>query len=209
MTNPARGQLSPEAPRDLRKEYHIAPELLNKEPEHKAQLSREELEALRKAFGIPEWDPFAREKELQHEEAMKAFRNIFRPPEEQSKPLQPLSNEKSTQYEPSPFRRPLVAMNSFKSGLIHEEKGQDKEAIADYQNALASDPRNPETNNRLGIVLTRSGHATDAIAHFKKALTLRPNDASIHRNLGLALQLADISDEAQREFAEAKRLDHH
>ena len=64
----------------------------------------------------------------------------------------------------APIRWKRIVVYYLISGLTHENKGHDKEAINDYEHALSLNPDDWVTNARLGIVLTRSGHPKVALS---------------------------------------------
>ncbi len=87
------------------------------------------------------------------------------------------------------------------------KKGENDEAIRQYQEALRLKPDYPEAHNNLGNALDDKGQTDEAIRHFQEALRLKPDYPEAHNNLGIALGKEGQTDEAIRQFQEALRLE--
>jgi len=60
-----------------------------------------------------------------------------------------------------------------------------KEAAAEFQEAVRTNPHNSQAYAGLGVALTRSGNAKDAEAAFEHAIQLDAKNAQAHYYLGL------------------------
>ena len=92
-----------------------------------------------------------------------------------------------------------MAGNPFKKELFAESKGY-------HLRHIALQPNDPETLTHIGTALSLKEDYDSAFSTFYRALELNPNRAETHFNLALALRRAGRDEEAQREFAEAARL---
>jgi protein O-mannosyl-transferase len=72
-------------------------------------------------------------------------------------------------------------------GLFFDRAGRLDEAMADYKQALAINPRYAEANNNLGQAMTERGRPRDGLAMFRAALDANPALLPAHNNLGNAL----------------------
>ena len=86
---------------------------------------------------------------------------------------------------------------------IHEYRN----AIAEYEKAIAANPEYAEAHNALAKMLVKTHRFDDALGHYREALRIWPGFAEAHLNLGALLVAMGRMDEARREVAEAVRLD--
>jgi tetratricopeptide (TPR) repeat protein len=91
-----------------------------------------------------------------------------------------------------------VAHNNL--GLVMAEKGRDKEAAAQYQEALQISPRYAQAQYNLGNAFLEMGSTDEAVTHYTMALQINPQYAKAHGNLGLALGEKGMVDEAITQF---------
>ena len=84
--------------------------------------------------------------------------------------------------------------------------GRIDESEAFYRQALEIDPDFPEPIYNLAIIYRDRGDRQSAVDYFHRYITLVPNDADGHLSLGLLLRGMGQTDEANRELAEAQRL---
>ncbi|MBI5600930.1 MAG: tetratricopeptide repeat protein [Gemmatimonadetes bacterium] len=75
-------------------------------------------------------------------------------------------------------------------GVALHQQGRHAEAAADYQRALAVDPRYALASNNLGVALFHAGDRDAAIGAFRAALTANPGFAKARLNLALLLSRA-------------------
>jgi tetratricopeptide (TPR) repeat protein len=83
--------------------------------------------------------------------------------------------------------------------------GQDAEARAAFDGALAIDPRSAPAHFRLGSILLEHGRSDEAAAHFEEALRLDPKLASGRNSLGVARLREGRPDQAIPLFRDALR----
>jgi protein O-mannosyl-transferase len=69
------------------------------------------------------------------------------------------------------------------------DAGNTDEAISQYRKALKINPRYPNANDGLGVILFRMGQVDEAIVHFQAALDAEPKMAETRYNLGYAWQI--------------------
>ena len=88
-------------------------------------------------------------------------------------------------------------------GLIHQQRGDLRSAIAHYEHALRLIPDLAEARNNLGVILQSQGRIDDAEACFREALKHEPDYAEAHNNLGNALQDQGRFEEATAAYRQA------
>lgn len=84
-------------------------------------------------------------------------------------------------------------------------RGNDNEAIADYEAALRDKPGSPSLNNDLAAVLARNGRDADALAHYEEALRVAPDHYDANMNAGALLSRMSRNAEARVHFAAAAK----
>jgi tetratricopeptide (TPR) repeat protein len=89
---------------------------------------------------------------------------------------------------PPVLRPTLTADEHYEIGYGAEEAGDAKTAIAEYQQAIAIDPRHGDAQVNLGRLLHEAGQPEQALAHYRSALAVRPDDPIAAFNLGVALE---------------------
>ncbi len=92
-------------------------------------------------------------------------------------------------------------------GLIYESKGQLPQAIQEFLKVAELSPRDEEAHFRVGFLLARQSRFAEAVSHFQKVIEINPSNASAHQNLGMAYLRTNQSDLAQKEMAQACKLD--
>jgi Flp pilus assembly protein TadD len=90
-------------------------------------------------------------------------------------------------------------------GVALQNEGRIEDAIRQYQEALAIDPRDVLTHNNLGIALRLQGRLEEAIEHYETAIDIAPGFAKARTNLGDALQAQGRVKEAIRQYEAALR----
>jgi arylsulfatase A-like enzyme/Flp pilus assembly protein TadD len=88
----------------------------------------------------------------------------------------------------------------------YAQAGRIPEAINECEEVLKSDPDDYGSNLLLGQVLVRSGDAKAALPRLEKAASLQPQDPLSHVSLAEAYDRLGRKADAERERAEAKRL---
>ncbi len=76
------------------------------------------------------------------------------------------------------------------------QKGNEAEAVVQYQTALQINPDYADAHNNLGNILLQKSRVDEAILQYRMALHLKPYDAEAHNNLGTALFQKGRVDEA-------------
>lgn len=94
----------------------------------------------------------------------------------------------------------------YKQGFAHFAKGENKEAIRLYREALEADSALPIAWNGLSMALGASGDLDGAIEAAKKLIELEPDDPLSHTNLSRLFQQKGLIPEAEDEKALAMRL---
>lgn len=110
------------------------------------------------------------------------------------------------------FRHALAATkNNAKAhqilGFALAGKGQQDDAVREFQIALQLAPKLHGAHNDLGVILQSRGQTNEALAHYQAAVRLRPQNATFQVNLGLLLDRMGRSAEAATCFTEAVRLE--
>ncbi len=72
-------------------------------------------------------------------------------------------------------------------GVALRRMGRLPEAIDQFRQSLALNPRQPHVHNNLGGALASAGVTSDAEAHYRQALALKPDYAEARYNLALLL----------------------
>jgi Tfp pilus assembly protein PilF len=67
-----------------------------------------------------------------------------------------------------------LELTTIKLGTALYESGKTKEAISEFQEAVALSPRNAATRFSLGVALLKDGNKKSALAEFKKVVELDP-----------------------------------
>jgi tetratricopeptide (TPR) repeat protein len=84
--------------------------------------------------------------------------------------------------------------------------GRVMEAIAEFRRILAVRADAPEANTGLGLALSGAHKDEEALPFHERAVRLKPDSGAIHHCYGLTLKALGRQEEAEREFAEARRL---
>lgn len=89
------------------------------------------------------------------------------------------------------------------AGRMLEEQGDIESAIAQYERAIAANPRFTAAYNRLGILHQKAGRSEDARHIFKQGIRADPGAALLRNNLGYCYLVQQRFAEAEKEFREA------
>lgn len=93
----------------------------------------------------------------------------------------------------------------YRLGDAHLKAGRIKQAVKEFQKAIALDPLNPVSYNYLGLAYFFDEQYSAAIQAFNRALQLNPNFTDVHNNLGLVYSEMGDTERARREFQEVIR----
>ena len=92
-------------------------------------------------------------------------------------------------------------------GVTLSSAGANREAVAEYREALRRQPGNARALYYLGTALSSLGRHEDAVVTLRRALERSPESPRAWLALGKALRELGRHDEAQAPFAQAVRLD--
>jgi tetratricopeptide (TPR) repeat protein len=92
-------------------------------------------------------------------------------------------------------------------GLIERDTGLRKQALDDFEQAIAKRPDLFEAYISLGEMKLEAGNATEAQAPLENAVRYAPSVALAHLDLGDCYRLLGRPGDAKREFEGAQRLD--
>ena len=91
-------------------------------------------------------------------------------------------------------------------GMVADVRGQDAEALSQYEAALKTNPGNAAVYIKLGLVGDREAKFDQAIAYFQKAIQLDPTNTVARFNLGVALLQQGKDSQGLKELGEVLRL---
>lgn len=91
-------------------------------------------------------------------------------------------------------------------GLSWDEMGRRDRALADFERAIALDPRNDFAYNNLGVLYGKDGQHQSSLEYFRKAIAINPKRADSYCNLGLSYFFMKQYDNALENYNEAIRL---
>jgi tetratricopeptide (TPR) repeat protein len=95
-------------------------------------------------------------------------------------------------------------------GAVLGKFGRHREAIAEFQAALAVDPYYADAHYHLGVALAKTGRPAEALGELRRAVELDPGEPRAHEELGLLLAKRggpDEQEEAERHFRTALQSD--
>ena len=87
--------------------------------------------------------------------------------------------------------------------MLHNERGEPKEAEEQFREVLRIDPEQGDAAYSLGLLLAELSRLDEAAEQLKRAAELRPENARIRYNLGLLLMQQEKRQEAQTELETA------
>jgi tetratricopeptide (TPR) repeat protein len=94
-------------------------------------------------------------------------------------------------------------------GMVADARGQNVEAVSQYEAALKNNSNNASVYIKLGLVCDREAKFDQAIAYFQKALQLDPTNTIARFNLGVALLQRGKDSQGLKELGEVLRLKPH
>lgn len=92
-------------------------------------------------------------------------------------------------------------------GFVLIQKGEVDEAMAQFQQALQLNPKDPPSWNNVGNVLLHWGKVDEAIPYFQKSLQLNSDYVEARNNLGSALLQKGKVDQAIAQFQKGLQID--
>jgi len=102
---------------------------------------------------------------------------------------------------------PQLTLAHIALGDAYTDKGNDGEALAAYERALALEPANASALRGAAFVYTRTKADAKAAAVLEKYLKIEPRDAQAHADLGAAYFATGNQQGAELEFRQAMRID--
>ncbi len=84
-------------------------------------------------------------------------------------------------------------------GVLHSEKGRQRDAIEYFKQALILEPLHLPAHLNLGVLYLKSQNLSDALKHYQQADAIKPNDPEIHHIL-MALSQNQLPDKAPAEY---------
>lgn len=91
-------------------------------------------------------------------------------------------------------------------GVAYAELKEHDEAIADFNRALALDPKYAQPYNNRGLTYDEQGEFDKAMSDYRQAIALDPKDAQAYYNRGLAYAKREKLQDAMRDFDRAIAL---
>ncbi|BAZ04060.1 trypsin-like peptidase domain-containing protein [Calothrix sp. NIES-3974] len=111
-----------------------------------------------------------------------------------------IDNNSATKTNQLNLSNPQTAEEFFVRGLIHAEKGDTWDAIADYTRALRINPNYTLAYYHRGIARYQMGYMTDAIADYNQIIRLDSKDARAYYNRGIVRFKLEDKRKAIRDF---------
>lgn len=122
----------------------------------------------------------------------------------------PLSQASPTPVKPEPPKAPTTSptsMTHFNQGVLYQSKGQNAQAIAEYEKAIAMNPSNVKAHYNLGILYKWRGDYEKAAREYQETIRLDPHFAKAYYNLGIILKGKGELDGAISKFKQAIQID--
>ena len=91
--------------------------------------------------------------------------------------------------------------------MLHNERGEAKEAETQFKEVLRIDPKHGDAAYSLGLLLAETNRLSEADEYLKKAIELRPENARIRYNYALLLMQQEKRPEARRELESALKTE--
>lgn len=107
--------------------------------------------------------------------------------------------------KPAPPAR-INTQTHLAAGRMLEKQGDVRAAIAQYEQAIAAEPRSPAGYSRLGILLQKQGRLDDAERVLRQGIRVAPSSALLLNNLGYCYLLQRKFDEARKQFLDALEI---
>ena len=98
-----------------------------------------------------------------------------------------------------------VQRNNLGASLL--QQGKVDEAVAEFQKALALDPKYTAAQLNLGYAYDRQGRPEEAMAQYQKVIALEPGNLFAHNNLGVLYDKKGLYTEAIKEFEQVLQVD--
>jgi len=115
-------------------------------------------------------------------------------------------DEARPHFEAAVSQMTSSSMMHFYLALVNQRTSRIPEATTEFQTALQIDPDNFPANLLLGRLFIVQQRATDALPYLTRAARLRPDSIDVHRFLSDVYRDLGQQANAQRELAEAERI---
>lgn len=96
---------------------------------------------------------------------------------------------------------------SYYLGLTYDAIGDDEQAVAIFQDLVKRHPEHGLAHVKLGTILLREHKYEDAHQNLEKAISLLPDSVEAHYQLGVLLRRLGNTTEAEKEFAQSRKLE--
>ena len=96
------------------------------------------------------------------------------------------SGTSTDQMQASNPTAPQPTVSLYDQGIAASKSNDDQKALSLFEEALKSDPNNPDIINMLAHSQRKTGAIDEAIVNYKKALEIKPNFPEAHEYLGKA-----------------------
>jgi tetratricopeptide (TPR) repeat protein len=97
----------------------------------------------------------------------------------------------------------------FYLGLAADARGENQEALSQYQAALQNNPNDSNLYYKLGLILDKAGKLDGAVAYLQKSVELDPSNTIARFNLGVVLMQQSNYGRGLRELGEVLRIHPH
>ncbi len=114
--------------------------------------------------------------------------------------------DEETVYRATIAANPDCWMAYYNLGVDLNARGEHREAIRQFEQALRVRPDYAEAHNNLALALSSEGRSEEAVAHAREALRLKPDLPEGRVNLGILLSKSGRAGEALPELERAVRL---
>ncbi len=108
----------------------------------------------------------------------------------------------SEKAKPAPMPR-IQSQTHLAAGRVLDKQGDVKAAIAQYEKAIAGDPKLVAAYSHLALIYQKIGRTVDAEHIFRQGIRADPDAAMLRNNLGYFYLVQRRYDQAEREFREA------
>jgi tetratricopeptide (TPR) repeat protein len=126
-----------------------------------------------------------------------------------SDPLAARRQPRAAEGEPgvaAAVEKPRPFMDPSGAATVSYQSGDYLSALAQFEAAVAKNPRDAESLSNLGQVLVRLERTEEAIPYFERACTLNPDRWAYRFNLARALGLLQRWDESIASYRQAQQL---
>ncbi|MBD3349238.1 MAG: tetratricopeptide repeat protein [Candidatus Eisenbacteria bacterium] len=97
-------------------------------------------------------------------------------------------------------RQSPYAQIHYRLGIIYADRGEDEQAMSEFERAIRIDPDYPRSYLNLGALLAENGRHEEAIDAFEEVLSIDPSYADARTNLAMAHMARGHHEKAQEEL---------